>query len=256
MESILPYVIPIAAAAVLSFAACFRIRRWALGHKVVQGIRTRDVHKKPVPRLGGLGIVAAFGFMVILFSIFWPESLSFASRKIFGIDQNLFGVLLGGLIVLVVMAIDDLKGLKWGYKLLAQFVAAAAVAFGGVTISWFTNPFGSLIQLGHVAFSIGDFTVIWGQIFVVLWIVLIMNVVNWLDGLDGLASGISIIAAATLFMLALSPRVGQPATAMLAAILIGSIVGFVPFNFNPARMFLGDTGSMFIGYMLAVLAIR
>lgn len=249
------YLFLVVAVGIISFAVCFRLRKWAILKNITQRVRDRDIHSKPLPRIGGLGIFISFWLVVTLILVFSADRLKFVDETVWGLDRNLFGVLLGALIIASVMLYDDIKGVKWSGKLLAQFLAGFAVAGFGVTINWINNPFDSLIHLDQTIFTIGNFSFSWGQLFVVLWIVLIMNVVNWLDGVDGLASGVVIIATLAIFLLAISPRINQPAVAILAIILAGSVFGFLPFNFSPARMFLGDTGSMFLGYMLAILAI-
>jgi UDP-GlcNAc:undecaprenyl-phosphate GlcNAc-1-phosphate transferase len=205
----------------------------------------RKIHKKPVARLGGLAIWLAFWLIAAIIYLFDPESLTFVREKVIGIDKNLLGVFLGSLLLLVVGLWDDLKNIKPWQKLSFQLLAGLIVVAFGVRIHWFANPFGGLnIELGD-----------WTYLFAPLWIILIINVINWLDGIDGLATGISGIAALVLFFLSLAPFVNQPSTAMLAIILAGTAAGFLIFNFNPAKMFLGDSGSMFLGFMLAIFAI-
>ena len=126
----------------------------------------------------------------------------------------------------------------------------------GVAIGTISNPFGGYFNLRNLVIhtSIGEIFV-WADLFAVIWIVGMINVVNWLDGLDGLAAGVSGIAALSLFFLSLTPIVNQPAVALISIILAGSVVGFLLFNFSPARIFMGDAGSMFLGYSLAVFAM-
>ncbi len=209
-------------------------------------VRDRDVHKSPVPRLGGVAIFIAFWLLVVSYWLLAPEKLHFTDTKIIGIDQNLLGVFIGSIILLIVGVIDDVKGVKPLIKLFWQFIAAFIVVFFGIKIWWFSNPLGG----ANVGLS-----QMWNYILVPLWIVLIINVVNWLDGLDGLADGISMIALIILGLLAMSSNVNQPATALMCAILSGAALGFLFFNFNPAKIFLGDSGSMFLGFMVAVAAI-
>ncbi len=253
MQTAWIYILILFVTGIISFSLSFLVRKYALSHKLVQSIRSRDVHKKPIPRFGGVAIFLGFWLTAIGVMVFMPGGLNFIETKVWNIDKNLLGVFLGAIIIAIVMLIDDIKGLNWSWKLASQFAAAIVVALFGVTISWFNAPLH--LQLGEQAFQIGSLAISWGQIFVVFWIVLIMNVVNWLDGLDGLAGGVVMISGLAIFLLSISPRINQPATAILAILLVGSILGFMPYNFHPAKMFLGDTGSMFIGYMLAILAI-
>ncbi|MCL5795086.1 MAG: undecaprenyl/decaprenyl-phosphate alpha-N-acetylglucosaminyl 1-phosphate transferase [Patescibacteria group bacterium] len=186
-----------------------------------------------------------FWLVVGLILIFSPGKLIFVDQKILGMDKNLLGVFLGSLILFIAGLWDDFRGLKPGYKLLWQIIAASLVVIFGVKIWWFSNPIGGLnIVLDN-----------WTYLIVPLWIVLIVNVLNWLDGLDGLADGVSVITLIVVAILSATPLVNQPATAILCLILAGASLGFLPFNFNPAKIFLGDSGSMFLGFMIAVAAI-
>lgn len=222
------------------------IKKYALKKNLaVSPLRERDVHKGKIPRLGGLAIFFSFLLVVLGYLIFQPQALRFVQEKFLGIDKNLFGVLLGGLILVAVNVYDDIKGLKPWPKFFWQTVAAAVVVLFGIRIWWLSNPFGgNIIVLGTLS-----------GVFVMVWIILLTNVVNWLDGLDGLASGVSLISLVVLFLLSLASEVNQPATALLAAIMIGAVLGFLPFNFYPAKIFLGDSGSMFLGFMLAIISI-
>ena len=238
------YILPFLLTFGLSFILTLFVRRIALKQEWFDLPSPRKIHHKPVPRLGGVAIFVSFLLVVIGYLIFAPDKLSFVFEKIAGIDKNLFGVLLGAIILVGAGIYDDLKGLKPFHKLIIQFLAAVIVASFGIKIWWLSNPFGSQIVLGS-----------FGSIFVILWIVLVINVVNWLDGLDGLATGVSGISSLVLFYLALVPTVNQPATALLCIIVAGAALGFLPFNFNPAKIFLGDSGSMFLGFMIAIFAI-
>ncbi len=194
----------------------------------------RRMHKKATPRLGGIAVF--FGFLVSL--------LCFC-----GITRDLIAVLIGAIIILVLGIIDDSRGLSAKVKFCVQIVAALVVVFGGdIRIEVFTNPnlFSDLPFL-----QLND----WVSIpFTILWIVAITNAVNLIDGLDGLAAGISSIAAVSLVFVAI--MVGEERIALIALIIAGACFGFLPFNFNPATIFLGDTGSTFLGYMLAVLSVQ
>lgn len=214
--------------------------KWAIGKP-----RERDIHHKPTPRLGGIAIFITFWLIVIGYWLFNHDKFHFVDEKILEIDKNLLGVFLGSLILFIVGAIDDIKGVKPWTKLFFQIFAGVIIVYFGINIWWFANPLGGAnIELGA-----------WTYIFVPIWIVLIVNVVNWLDGIDGLADGISAITLIILGILSASPLVNQPATALICFILAGAAAGFLPFNFNPAKIFLGDSGSMFLGFMIAIAAI-
>jgi UDP-GlcNAc:undecaprenyl-phosphate/decaprenyl-phosphate GlcNAc-1-phosphate transferase len=190
---------------------------------------TRRVHTHPVPRLGGIAL---------LLGIFVP-ALAFLE-----LDGPYRGILLGAAIATTVGAIDDFRGLPWWGKLGGQ-VAAGAVAVGfGVTVDRFTFPgFGSQ-ELPE--WAAGAATIV--------WVVAIMNMVNFLDGMDGLAAGVCAIAGSTFAIIGLS--LGAPDAALLSAIVAGACFGFLHHNFYPARIFMGDSGALLLGFLLATLAIE
>lgn len=189
----------------------------------------RRVHKKPIPRLGGLAIF--YGFIVSVFC--------FAD-----INTEFRGILIGASIIVILGIFDDILDINALAKLIVQIIAALIVVYHGVKIDILRNPFS---DGGY--FNFGFFS----YIITVLWIVGITNAVNFMDGLDGLAVGISSITAVTLVTISL--LVGAYEIAVFALALAGSGFGFLPFNFYPAKIFMGDTGSTFLGFMLACLSI-
>ena len=188
----------------------------------------RKVHTKIMPRMGGLAIYLSF-FAVL-----------FLSHEM---TMQHIGLLTGGTVLVLVGIIDDKTDMPAKIKLLGQIFAACIVVAAGVRVEFMTN-----FILGGV-FPLYIFSVP----FTVLWIVAITNAVNLIDGLDGLAAGTSIIAAATMAISGYAT--GQTEMASMALILIGASLGFLKYNFHPAKIFMGDTGSMFLGYNLSVLAI-
>ncbi len=205
----------------------------------------RKSHTVPTPRSGGFAI--AIGFLV-------------AFLASFTLDRTLMGLLAGFVILLVVGVIDDIRGMRARTKLFWQFVAAGAVLAGGLGIIYITNPLGGVIALDHWRIAIN----LWGLHFHILpianavsllWIVGMINAVNLLDGLDGLATGVSAIAAVILILLALAPATANPTVALLAFILLGSLLGFLPYNFYPSSIFMGDSGAYTVGMLLAVFSI-
>jgi UDP-GlcNAc:undecaprenyl-phosphate/decaprenyl-phosphate GlcNAc-1-phosphate transferase len=190
---------------------------------------TRRLHVQPVPRLGGVAL---------LLGIFVP-ALAFLP-----LDGPYRGILLGAAVATTVGAVDDFRGLPWWGKLGGQ-LAAGGIAIGfGVNVDRFTFPgFGS--QELPDWFS-GPATLV--------WIVAIMNMVNFLDGMDGLAAGICAIAGSTFAVIGLS--LGVPDAALLAAIVAGACFGFLHHNFYPARIFMGDSGALLLGFLLATLAVE
>lgn len=239
------YVIAFAASFLLSLALTPLIRNYALKQGILAHPGDRSVHIKPVPYLGGLAI---FGSFLITASIFLP----------FG--RQLAALLLAATVLAVVGAIDDIRGLSPWSRLGWQTLAACIALAGGIGITTISSPFGGVIDLtwGRFAVELAGFefhiTPI-ANALSIIWMVGMVNVINFLDGLDGLASGVSGIAALSIFALALTPQVNQPLVALLAILLAGSTLGFLPFNFYPAKIFMGDSGSYFLGLMLAMLAI-
>jgi UDP-GlcNAc:undecaprenyl-phosphate GlcNAc-1-phosphate transferase len=202
----------------------------------------RRMHKRPIARLGGLAIVVGF-FISFLFSI--SDSQSLIKFGLFD-KQILFFV--GGLLVIAITGIiDDAKGIKPVYKLLLQILAASLVVFGADTrVISLTNPFSPS--------GVYDFNLYVSFFVSILWIVGITNAVNLIDGLDGLAAGVSAISCISLFFIALINN--DSFSAILTVILAGSALGFLPYNFNPARIFMGDTGALFLGFTLSVISIQ
>jgi UDP-GlcNAc:undecaprenyl-phosphate GlcNAc-1-phosphate transferase len=189
----------------------------------------RRLNRSPVPRLGGLAL---------FLGIFVP-ALAFLP---FGRETR--GLLLGAAVAVTVGAVDDFRGLRWFEKLAGQLVAAGIPVWFGIWVDRFTFPLLGVHRLPEWA----------GAPLTVLWIVAIMNMVNFLDGLDGLAAGVSGIAGLTFSVIALS--LAKPDAAILSAIVFGGCVGFLRHNFYPARIFMGDSGALLLGFVLATIAIQ
>ena len=196
----------------------------------------RKVHVRPIPRIGGIGIYAAFMASILVQLIFADVTPEFMT--------SLIGLMIGGTIIVAIGIIDDYCDLPAKVKLLGQIFAAAVLVIGfDVRIDVITDPFGDYIYL--------EFLAIPATIF---WVVGLTNTVNLIDGLDGLAAGVSSIAAVYHFS-SWRWRRGSPSSPMVTAALAGAAVGFLYYNFNPARIFMGDTGSMFLGFMLAGISV-
>ena len=224
---------------IVSFAFTFAttplVRRFAFKIGAIDIPKdNRRMHKKPTPRIGGLAII--FGFTV--------ATLCFAQPS-----RQLYGTLAGAAIIAVMGVIDDCKNLPAKLKFVIQIIAALVVVFAGdIKIDVFTNP---------NFLSDNPYWVLpeWLSVtLTVIWIVFITNAVNFIDGLDGLAAGVSAIMSISLVFISI--RVGEYSIAILGIALMGSCFGFLPFNFNPAKIFKGDTGSTFLGFMLATLSIQ
>lgn len=214
-------------------------RRLALVVGAVDIPSKRKVHTKVITRFGGLAIFTSFLCSVILGLIFADKF----GIKIGPKDMNsLVGIIVGGGLIVLVGLIDDIRGLSALVKLFGQIIASVIAVYFGAKILLVSTPFAHLIILG-----------VWAPFITVMWMVAITNAMNLIDGLDGLASGITAIAAATLFAVAI--KMGQNDSAIILIALTGASLGFLRYNFYPASIFLGDSGSLFLGFMLAAASI-
>jgi UDP-GlcNAc:undecaprenyl-phosphate GlcNAc-1-phosphate transferase len=196
---------------------------------VVDRPEARRLNRRAVPRLGGLAL---------FFGIFVP-ALAFLP-----LGRETKGLLLGMAVATTVGAVDDFRGLVWWEKLGGQLAAAAIPTGFGIWVHRFTFPIVGVHALPEWV----------GIPLTVLWIVAIMNMVNFLDGLDGLAAGVCAICGFTFCLIALS--LGRPQPAILAAVVLGASVGFLRHNFYPARIFMGDSGALLLGFTLASLSVQ
>jgi UDP-GlcNAc:undecaprenyl-phosphate GlcNAc-1-phosphate transferase len=242
-----------AASFIFTFIATPNVRRLAfkIGEGAVDKPKDgRRMHKKPTPRIGGLAMI--FGFVVpiltaVLFSKICNDSEFWAQFS--PITRQLTGTLAGAGIIAIMGFIDDCKDLNAKLKFVVQIIAALVVIYvGDIRIKVFTNP---NVLSANPYLNLPE----WLSVGItVLWIVFITNAVNFIDGLDGLAAGVSAIMSVSLVFISI--RVGEYPIAILGIALMGSCFGFLPFNFNPAKIFMGDTGSTFLGFMLATLSIQ
>jgi UDP-GlcNAc:undecaprenyl-phosphate GlcNAc-1-phosphate transferase len=207
----------------------------------------RRMHRKPMALMGGLAVI--FGFFV-------SALYSFSTRNFSGFLQLLgtwrvLGPVLATLIIIAMGIIDDIHPLKARTKLPFQVIAAALVASSGTRVIAISKPFAD-IALGRpeAVLLIGD---ILSYLVTILWIVGVTNAINLIDGLDGLSAGVSGIAALSLFVVAVIK--GEPEIALLSVTVFGGVIGFLPYNFNPAKIFSGSTGAYFLGFMLAVISL-
>ena len=194
----------------------------------------RKIHKVPISRLGGIEIwtsaILTFLFLVLL--SYYPYG------------SLLSGILLGGSLMFLLGLVDDGYNLDAKFKLVIQLSIATIVYLLGVQIDTIFNPFGGVIHLGAFSYPI-----------TLLWIVGISNAVNFIDGVDGLAGSVITVSSITLALIAVAITPAQPITALIAIILAGSMLAFLTFNINPAKIFMGDSGALFSGFLLATLSI-
>ncbi len=210
-------------------------RYGALDH----ALTSRKVHGKPIPRLGGLAIVAAF-YAPLVALLFVHSDMG---ERFWADPAKALGLFGGGLAIAALGVYDDLRGANAKTKFLVQFAVAAMVYAVGFRIDRIANPWGAPVELGLL-----------GLPFTLLWIAGVVNALNLIDGLDGLAGGVALIAISTT--LAIAVLRGEPMMVLFTATLAGAVIGFLFYNFNPATIFMGDTGSMFLGFVLATTAIQ
>jgi UDP-GlcNAc:undecaprenyl-phosphate/decaprenyl-phosphate GlcNAc-1-phosphate transferase len=219
--------------AFISIIATPVVKRIALKIKAIDVPKDeRRVHKKPIPLLGGLAIYISF-----IITLFLKEGMLKSSE---------LGIIIGATIIVVGGVLDDMRELKPRTKLLFQIAAATVLIVSGVKINILTNPFGG---------TDGMIDISWFRVPLTLfWVVGITNALNLIDGLDGLAAGVALISSITILVIALLHGRGE--AAILTAIMCGAILGFLPYNFNPATIFMGDTGAQLLGFLLAAISME
>ncbi|WP_091232236.1 MraY family glycosyltransferase [Microbacterium sp. 3J1] len=238
------YLFTVILTAAITFALTWAVWRLSLRYKLYPAIRERDVHKTPTPRLGGvaifLGIAAAIGVSAAnpFFATMWTP------------PQTMWSILAASLLIAIIGVVDDLWDLDWMIKLGAQFLAAGIITVGG-GLQILSLPFGDLIVFSS-----------WLSITITMFaIVIVMNAVNFIDGLDGLVAGVCLIANGVFFAYSyiLTRDTGASSyfnlASFLAAVLIGACLGFLPFNWSPAKLFMGDSGALVLGLLMATSAI-
>ena len=233
--------------ALVTFGFSVIVLKLSHRYRLYPKIRERDVHTRPTPRLGGIaifvGIVAAFGVAYLVAARFAPL------RLIFSDPQQILAILGAALLIVLLGVADDLWDLDWMTKLAGQFIAAGLIAWQGVQV--LSLPIGGL-TVGSSRMSI---------LITVIVIVVVMNMINFIDGLDGLVAGVALIANGVFFLYSyLLARDTSPSNyfnlaSLIAAILVGACVGFLPLNWRPAKLFMGDAGALLVGLLMATSAI-
>jgi UDP-GlcNAc:undecaprenyl-phosphate GlcNAc-1-phosphate transferase len=239
-RDILFVLLALVVAAVVAFASTPLVKKLAVRIGAVDVPKdSRRMHHETIPRLGGLAIFCAFLVALLVVTLV---------DKSMVLDRTFLGVMIGATIIVILGIFDDIYALPALPKFFVQILAAGIVVFFGCRIGVISNPFLS---------SGAPYLVLprWLSVLVtIIWIVAITNAVNFIDGLDGLAAGISAISAATMLVVAL--LVSEVNIAIIMAALMGGCLGFLPYNFNPAKIFMGDTGSTFLGFILATVSIQ
>ena len=228
VEELIRIVLALGCSALLSFILTPAVS--VLAHKIGAIDVPKDdrrMHNHPIPLIGGLAVYGGIVFSTLAFGYF---------------DHTTVAVLFGGLLIVAVGVLDDVFDVKPYVKLIVQLAAALVAVWQGVRIPWI-NFFGHYIELG-----------MWSIPITVIWIIGLSNAINLIDGLDGLSCGISAICSFSLLLITIVS--GSPITAVfLCAVITGACFGFLPFNSSPAKIFIGDTGALFLGYALAVISV-
>jgi len=251
------YFIAIATAFLLSVFFTLLIKKIALKLRIVdQPNQPRKIHEKPIPLLGGLAIFFSFNLVLLYYSFFTDLIV-----KDFILTKHIWGIILAGIIIIIGGVLDDKYGLKPKFQIIFPILAAIIIIVSGIGISHVRNPLG-----GIISFENWEFILFWrhgiaykitllADLFTFVWLLGMMYTTKLLDGLDGLVSGITVVGSFIIFGVAMSKNVAQPNTALLALILGGAFLGFLIFNWRPAKIFLGEGGSLFAGLILGTLAI-
>ena len=233
----------------MSFFFASFVTSWVLSRRLParfteMGIVDKKSLPRKIPTAGGLAIVISFILVVAISAFFYPEGIGETYKR-------LGGLLIAATLIALLGIYDDVYNATPVVKLLVQLLAATILVASGLGMERLTNPFSATIvtNIPESSVTLG----IWGNVILVLWIVLLTNAVNIIDGLDGLASGICLISAMTMFTI--SHIFGETTLAALSIILVGAIFGFIGQNLPPAKIYLGDTGSLFLGFVLAAISI-
>lgn len=228
-QQVLAVIIAVVAAAAISLVLTPLVKRMAIKLGFVDIPKDeRRMHHKPIPTIGGLAIFGSFLIVTLVMS---------------NISRQLIGMLLGSLVIVVLGVIDDKYDLNAKLKFVVQIFAAAIPVSQGCVVHYISNPFGNnYLTLGVLGIPL-----------TIIWIVALINAVNFIDGLDGLSVGVCAISCLSMAVIALI--YGQSAEALILGALLGACLGFLPYNFNPAKIFMGDTGATFLGFMLGCMSV-
>jgi len=233
------------------------VKKIALKLKIVdQPDKERKIHKKPIPLLGGIAIFLSFFIILSYFSFF----TDFIIRDYIA-AKHIIGIIIASLIIIFGGFLDDKYNLKPGQQIIFPIIAILIIIACGIGIDHIRNPFGGTIRFDQMHLVLFEWRgipyklTLLADLFTMIWLLGMTYTTKLLDGLDGLVSGISLIGCLIIFGISISERVNQPNVALIALILSGAFLGFLIFNWHPAKIFLGEGGSLFAGFIIGVLAI-
>lgn len=251
------FILPFILAFIFSLFFTYLIKKTALRLNIVdKPFLRRKIHKKNIPLLGGIGLY--LGFFITLFYY------SYFTDQMFGgymLPKHIIGIMVAGALLIIGGILDDRYNLSSLKQIIWPILASIVIITSGIGINYIANPLGDAFQLNQFKIKIFEFggvpyfIILLADFFTLAWLLGMTYTTKFLDGLDGLVAGISVIASVILFFLSLQPNVMQPETALICIILAGASLGFLVWNFHPAKIFLGEGGSTFIGFMLGTLSI-
>ena len=222
--------------------------------KLLPAIRARDVHTVRKPRVGGVAMWIAALVGIVVLAASHPAWLNFGDTSLNTLSPILSGILAGMSVVLLFGLLDDLIGLPPLAQLGGQFLAATCLIVAGLQVLYIRLPFDQVIWINKVVWHVGVFHIMpLSALFVYFWVIIMINVMNFFDGLDGLAGSMAMTASVVLLLVSL--RLGFIGAATLCLILFGITGGFLPWNWYPSKLFMGTVGSQLLGFLLAVIAI-
>lgn len=256
---VVSYIVPFLISLGVAVVATLGVRFLAVRQQVMdrpEQAPERKIQSRPVPLGGGLAIFLTVVVVTLGYAL--------CSHRLLGgymLPKYLIGMAAAGLLLMIGGYLDDRLHLKPEYQIIWPVVACLVVIGVGIGVGYITNPFGGVLYLDQVQWKIFSFhgipyhVTLWADLFAFVWLMGMMYTTKFLDGLDGLTTGIGVIGSVILFFLSLAKGVAQPETALVASICAGACLGFLIFNFHPAKIFLGEGGSLFVGFMLGVLSI-
>jgi UDP-GlcNAc:undecaprenyl-phosphate/decaprenyl-phosphate GlcNAc-1-phosphate transferase len=234
------YAVTFMVAFLISCALTPLVKKFAFRANIIAAPSPRKMHKVPMPQAGGLAVYSGFILSLLIVFSFGIMNRNFLMTRDW---TQLLGLFVGGTFILILGVIDDKYALPAKVKLCGQIIAAIILILFGIKIEFLCQPFNEMFYLAT-----------WPSIILtIIWVVGLTNALNLIDGLDGLLAGVTSIACFVLFIIAMQKS--QFLVAIMLLSLMGSCCGFLRYNFNPARIFMGDTGSLFLGYMLAAFSI-
>jgi UDP-GlcNAc:undecaprenyl-phosphate GlcNAc-1-phosphate transferase len=253
------YIIPFIFSFLLVVLITPLVRKFAIDKDILdrpEADPERKIQKTPIPLLGGIAIFIGFAVVLLYYTFFTEQMLGG-----YMLQKHIIGILVAGTLLMIGGYMDDKYRLKPHLQIIWPAIAGLVIIAVGIGIPYISSPFGGTLRLDTLKFDVFKIgstpysITLWADLIAFIWLMVMVYTTKFLDGLDGLVPGIGTIGAIVIFALSLTSDVAQPETALLSIIFAGSLAGFLIHSFHPARIFLGEGGSTFIGFILGVLAI-